>query len=44
MLKEGDAAPEFTFPDENGELISLASYKGKKTVVAPAKKRTFLLR
>ena len=33
MLKIGDKAPEFTLPDANGELVSLSSFKGKKTVV-----------
>ncbi len=32
-LKVGDAAPEFTMPSTSGGKISLADFKGKKTVV-----------
>jgi len=32
-LKEGDKAPSFTGKDQNGNKISLASYKGKKVVL-----------
>lgn len=32
-LKEGDKAPAFTGKDQNGNKISLASYKGKKVVL-----------
>lgn len=32
-LKKGDNAPSFSCPDENGNIISLASYKGKKLVL-----------
>lgn len=33
MLKTGTVAPEFTLPDQNGELHSLADYKGKKVIL-----------
>jgi thioredoxin-dependent peroxiredoxin len=32
-LKEGDKAPAFKGKDQNGNTISLASYKGKKVVL-----------
>lgn len=32
-LKEGDKAPDFSAPDENGNIISLSDYKGKKLVL-----------
>jgi len=32
-LKEGDLAPAIEASDENGELISLADYRGKKVVL-----------
>ena len=32
-LKQGDAVPNFEVNDENGQLIKLADYKGKKLVV-----------
>lgn len=32
-LKTGDKAPNFTSKDENGTIISLSDYKGKKLVV-----------
>ncbi len=32
-LKEGDAAPDFSAPNEKGESTSLANYKGKKLVL-----------
>ncbi|XLS27545.1 thioredoxin-dependent thiol peroxidase [Flavobacteriaceae bacterium M23B6Z8] len=32
-LKVGDKVPEFSAPDENGNTVSLADYKGKKLVV-----------
>jgi peroxiredoxin (alkyl hydroperoxide reductase subunit C) len=32
-LKEGDAAPEFTLRDANRQSVSLADFKGQKTVV-----------
>jgi len=32
-LAEGDAAPEFTLPDADGNTVSLSDYRGKRTVV-----------
>lgn len=32
-LKQGDAVPNFTAKDEQGNIISLSDYKGKKLVV-----------
>jgi thioredoxin-dependent peroxiredoxin len=31
--QKGDAAPEFTLADQNGELVSLSDFKGKNVVV-----------
>ena len=33
MLDVGTKAPEFTLPDQNGELHSLADYRGQKVVL-----------
>jgi bacterioferritin comigratory protein len=33
MLEKGTKAPEFSLPDENGEIRSLADYKGKKIIL-----------
>lgn len=33
MLKEGDAAPNFTGTDENGQTVSLSDFKGKKLIL-----------
>ena len=33
MLEVGSKAPEFTLPDQNGELHSLSNYKGKKVLL-----------
>ena len=33
MLNIGTAAPDFTLPDQNGELRSLAEYSGKKIIL-----------
>ncbi len=33
MLKEGDKAPVFSLPDDNGNIVRLGDYAGKKTVV-----------
>jgi len=32
-LKEGDKAPAFAAPDQNGKKVSLADFKGKKLVL-----------
>lgn len=32
-LREGDKAPAFRLPDQDGEMIALSSYKGKKLVL-----------
>ncbi|MFZ9463629.1 MAG: thioredoxin-dependent thiol peroxidase [Vulcanococcus sp.] len=29
----GDAAPDFTLPEQNGELVSLAGFKGQRVVI-----------
>lgn len=33
MLETGTKAPEFTLPDQNGELHSLSDYAGKKVIL-----------
>ena len=33
MLEIGTKAPDFTLPDQNGEMHSLSDYKGKKVVL-----------
>lgn len=33
MLEVGTKAPEFTLPDQNGEMHSLSDYRGKKVVL-----------
>ena len=33
MLKTGTKAPDFTLPDQNGEMHTLADYKGQKVVL-----------
>lgn len=33
MLEIGTKAPEFTLPDQNGDMHSLSDYKGKKVVL-----------
>ena len=32
-LKVGDRAPDFALPDQNGALVKLAEYRGKKSVI-----------
>jgi cytochrome oxidase Cu insertion factor (SCO1/SenC/PrrC family) len=32
-LKVGDAAPDFTLPDQNGNTVRLSDFRGKKSVV-----------
>lgn len=33
MLETGIQAPEFTLPDQNGEMHSLKEYRGKKVIL-----------
>jgi peroxiredoxin Q/BCP len=33
MIKEGDAAPDFTVKDENGEDMKLSDFRGQKVVL-----------
>lgn len=33
MLSVGTTAPDFTLPDQNGELHSLSDYRGKKVIL-----------
>ena len=33
MLEIGTKAPDFTLPDQNGEMRSLADYKGQKVIL-----------
>ena len=33
MLEIGTKAPEFSLPDQNGEMKSLSDYKGKKVIL-----------
>ncbi len=33
MLEPGDKAPDFTLPDQNGEMVSLSSFLGKTVVL-----------
>lgn len=33
MLKVGTKAPEFTLPDQNGEMHSLADYRGQRVIL-----------
>ena len=33
MLEIGTKAPEFTLPDQNGEMRSLADYRGQKVIL-----------
>ena len=33
MLETGTRAPEFTLPDQNGEMHSLSDYRGKKVIL-----------
>ena len=32
-LKVGDTAPDFALPDQNGNIVRLSAFRGKKTVV-----------
>jgi peroxiredoxin Q/BCP len=33
MLKQGDKAPEFSLPDQEGEMHSLSDYKGRRVLL-----------
>ena len=33
MLNVGDKAPDFSLPNEYGEMVSLEDFKGKKVVL-----------
>ena len=33
MLKEGDNAPDFSSKDQNGKVVSMADFKGKRVVL-----------
>ena len=33
MLEIGTKAPEFTLPDQNGKMVSLKDYKGKRVIL-----------
>ncbi len=33
MLEVGQKAPDFTLPDKNGDMVSLADFRGKKVVL-----------
>ena len=33
MLKVGDAAPEFSVPDQTGKTVKLSDYRGKNVVL-----------
>lgn len=33
VLEIGDSAPDFTLPDQNGQPVSLASFKGQRVVI-----------
>ncbi len=33
MLEKGTKAPEFTLPDQNGQMHSLSDYKGQKVIL-----------
>jgi cytochrome oxidase Cu insertion factor (SCO1/SenC/PrrC family) len=32
-LKVGDRAPDFTLPDQNGKVVKLVDFRGKKSVI-----------
>lgn len=32
-LKVGDRAPDFTLPDQNGKVVKLADFQGRKSVI-----------
>ena len=33
MLETGSVAPDFTLPDQNGEMKTLSGYKGQKVIL-----------
>ena len=32
MLKEGDKAPDFTLPNQDGEMVSLSDYEDQNVI------------
>ncbi len=32
-LKKGDAAPDFRLPDQDGSLVGLSDFRGKKLLI-----------
>jgi len=32
-LKKGDAAPDFRLPDQDGRLVGLSDFRGKKLLI-----------
>ena len=41
MLEIGTKAPAFTLPDQNGEMKSLADYRGQKVILYFCDKHCF---
>ena len=37
-LNEGDKAPDFALTDQNGKVLSLSDYRGKKVFIIFARK------
>ncbi len=33
LLKKGDRAPRFALPDQDGRMVSLADFRGRKVLV-----------
>ena len=43
MLEIGTKAPDFSLPDQNGEIHSLEEYKGKKAIPQAVQRRLVVL-